>query len=346
MSVLKIEWLLNRSCNLRCEYCKIIDKSSLKGRVLTGEEVMEGVRALSVRFPKVPIIFFGGEPTVTSYLPELVRMCEDYEIKYAVISNSARVVEDNTYFFALVAAGISNWSASVDTLKGLEDSDIHKKSNYGLQALIKFREVGVRDLVACITVTKNNIDELPEIIEGLTKEGIWSITTPLQVGDDTFEYSGTSRDLQCTDTDKIKSMARTLKEMALSGKYLMHNAPEFYDLWEHYFVAQDWKCKGKYNLTIDADGSFKRCVDKKGGLNHFNVKDILDNDMWYEYLEAVAQPHECKGCFWDPAVETMLRGESWSEDDAVDSFRHDLTPERISKLLPEAQRWFNETVKD
>ena len=340
MGVLKVEWLLTRACQLKCDYCKIRDDSTLVGKQLTKDQVFEGVELINRNFPRVPIVFFGGEPTVLNWLPELVGFCETLGVKYAIISNSERVLKDEAYFQALLDNGISNWSVSIDTLsEGKPTNDSELKSMKGFEALKKFRAAGVRDLVACITVTKENILEVPAIIRKLSAEGIWGITTPLQVGDNSFEYSGKTDYLQCKDAELIRSVAAKLKEMALSGEYLMHNAPEFYDMWDKYFIKQNWKCTSKSALTIDADGTLKRCVDKKGHLDRFSIFD-LDSKLGRErYMKAVAEPHSCKGCFWDPAVETTLRSKK-EESVAVDSFRHELTEAQKAKLAPEARRWF------
>ncbi len=337
---LKVEWLLTRRCNLRCEYCKIVDNSSLAGEELTFEQVCMGIDNIQKVFPGIAIVFFGGEPTVLNWLPDLVRYCELRKIKYAIISNGVRVVKDEEFFNRLVSAGISNWSVSIDSLSDLRITDSAIKSKSGFKSLLKFRDKGVRDLVSCITVTDYNIKEIPAIIEELTKNGVWSITTPLQVGDGTFEYSANTPGWQCKDQSKVLELAEKLKEMALSGKYLMHNDPGYYDYWERYFIKQDWKCQSKGTLTIDADGSMKRCVDRKAGLGHLNILNLVTEEAWKKYDKLVNSEFECKGCFWDPAFEASTRQRLWDRKTAIDSFKHNLTSSQISKLLPEAQIWF------
>ena len=342
-NILKVEWLLTRKCNLKCSYCQIRRPCSLQGMELSEQEVYEGVRVINRLFPEVPIIFFGGEPTVLDWLPSLIAFCESLKVKYAVISNGVRVVADRNYFERLVKAGISNWSVSVDSLRslsGLSDvsTDSEVKTYSGIRSLRMFREAGVKDLVACITVTNKNIRDIPQIVRVLSSEGVWGITTPLQRGGMDREYSAFSPELECDNPEEYLDVARELKEMALSGKYLMHNSPEFYDWWGRYFHARDWVCETKNALTIDADGSLKRCVDQKGGLDRYSILN-LDVEL-EDYLDSVSKPHGCDGCFWDPAFETSLRAKTWDRESAVKSFRHELTPEQNSNLLPEVKRWF------
>jgi MoaA/NifB/PqqE/SkfB family radical SAM enzyme len=342
MKILKVEWLLTRRCDLKCDYCKIRDNSSLKGVELDYLDVIDGVEYIHKRFPGVPIIFFGGEPTVLDWLPNLVDYCEKIGLKYAVISNSRRILSDEEYFERLIQAGISNWSVSMDEIPtGVVNTRTphHKvKGEAGFLALKKFQEHGVKDLVTCTTVTKHNIDKLPELVKFLSSHGIWSITTPLQLGGNGYDYSKGSKSDQCTDEKKIREISGELYRMARSGKYLMHNHPDFYASWEIHFTKLDWKCSHKTGLTIDADGSLKRCVDKKGGLEKFNIRSLPTKEKQYE--EALAKEYTCRGCYWDPAYETELRGEWRDQKVALGSFRHELSSKQLSQLLPECRRWF------
>lgn len=336
--VLKVEWLLTRRCDLACSYCRIRDASTLQGRELSFSEVVDGVGVIQRMFPRVPIVFFGGEPSVLDWLPDLVAHCENNGIKYAVISNGRRAMRDEDFFGRLIEAGISNWSVSVDSIAGMASGDAMRKSRSGFASLLKFRDFGVRDLVACITATKRNLEEVPQIVKRLSRNGIWGIVTPLQVGDDTFEYSGRTPGLQETGIDRVRQVARRLRHMAESGKYLMHNSPEYFENWERYFIAQDWVCTKKSAITVDADGTLKRCVDRKLGLEKFSILTL--EDQWSNYCEELKKPAACKGCFWDPAFETSLRAETWELGAAVDSFRHELTDRQKRMLLPDVRKWF------
>ena len=341
--VLKIEWLLTRKCNLRCSYCKIRKGCTLNGPELEMYQVFDGIRVLNRMFPGAAIVFFGGEPTMLDWLPNIVAHCEQEKVKYAVISNGLRPMSDEIYFNRLIEAGISNWSVSIDSLSALEEvqadsPDNEIKTHSGFASLKKFRAAGVRDLVACITVTKRNIFEVPEIIKRLTAEGVWSITTPLQNGSLEAEYSSPSPELQCTDTGVIRTVAHVLETMARSGRYLMHNSPEYYTYWKRFFISQDWKCSSKNAITIDADGTLKRCVDYKGGLEKFNIL-TLEKD-YERYQQAVAQEFSCQGCFWDPAFETSLRAKTWGYEEAKASFRHEMSLEQVASLSPDAKKWF------
>jgi len=316
----KIEWMITRKCNLKCEYCQIIDSKTLRGEEITKEDAEKILRYISKAFPNVQVVCYGGEPTVIEWLPDIIEYAKELSVPFAVISNGTAFsmddsLEENTLFSRLIKSGVKNWSASVDWIEGLGEYPCEQakmKSKQSLDSLICMRGAGVPDVVACITVSKYNIDYLPQMVDYLTSQGIWSITTPIQVGDwnkdgsNEKEYSGGTEDM-LPSIEQVRACADTLYKMAASGEYLMHNDKEVYGYWEKYFIAQDWKC-GKDNsvLTIDADGTLKRCVDTKDGLEEFSfsmlasASDSIHTD-WFKEMEE---------SFWDSYYEAFY-GSTW-----------------------------------
>lgn len=345
MSVLKVEYMVTRKCELTCDYCKIIDSSTLTGPELTTAEVIRSVDIIADNWPGAPIIWFGGEPTNRDDLPEIIGHCRDREVKYAVISNSLRVLRDTEYRERLVAAGLSNWSCSLDDLDvdGTVDRMTLTKSNSGMRALMMMRDVyGVRDLVTCITVTKHNIDRLPQILEMLTKEGVWGICTPLQLGGPEYEYSQGSTDDLPTEA-QIVAMAPKLRAMADSGNYLMHNDPGWFDVWPTHFRRQDWICDDKGLLTVDADGRLKYCVDidfrDEDRMGVLELEHVAGRE---KYMTSIRKGPTCSGCLWDPAYEAIMRARNpeIGTEEGRRRYRHEIDNERASQLLPEARQWF------
>lgn len=347
MQVLKVEYMTTRECELSCDYCKIIDKKTLRGREQTTEEVFQSIDIIADNWPGAPIIWFGGEPTTRDDLPEIIGHCRDRDVKYAVISNSLRVLRDTEYRERLVANGLSNWSGSLDDLvsDGTVDKHTLVKSNQGLKAMMMFRDAyGVRDLVVCMTITKHNIERMPAILEMLTKEGIWGICTPLQIGGPEYEYSkGNFEDLP--SQEQIEKVAPILQKMAESGRYLMHNDPGWFEVWPEHFRKQDWICNDKGLLTVDADGKLKYCVDidfRDG--DAMNVLELATEEGRQRYLKAITKGPPCTGCLWDPAYEAIMRARNpgIGVEEGRKRYRHEIDAERSRQLLPEARKWFIE----
>jgi len=345
LRVLKVEYLATRKCRLNCSYCKITDDSSLKGTELTLQEVQEMIDLIGWHWPGAPLIIFGGEPTMREDLPEIIEYAKSCGVKTAVISNSLKVTVNVEYRERLVSAGLDNWSISYDgDGRDLSETDpnLTIKSGAGLTALKMFRDqYGIRDLVACITVTKHNITSLPEIVEMLTKEGIWSICTPLQIGGEGYDYSSGDRG-NLPLVEHIHSISMEMQAMAESGKYLMHNEAAWFAAWDDNFILQDWQCHDKSVLTVDADGLLRWCVEKALP-ERFSIFDLETEEHLEGYADLLGDTiPDCDGCFWDPAYESIKRGldSTLTDVEGRQSYRHELTSEEVSKLLPEAQQWF------
>jgi MoaA/NifB/PqqE/SkfB family radical SAM enzyme len=310
---------------------------------MTTEQALDCVDLMADNWPGAPMIIYGGEPTIREDLPDIIRYMTSREVKHAVISNSIRIARDEEYLNRLVDAGLSNWSISFDG--GSEDlvigSHAGKKSLYGINALRHLRdEYNIRDLVACITVSRRNIEMLPAIVANLTGEGIWAICTPLQLGGEGYDYAqGSINDLPTQE--QLDKYSPVLEQMAESQKFLMHNGPEWFHEWPTSFRKQEWKCHDKSVLTIDADGSLRYCVDIALPTPIY-AWDLRDETVFRTYKLLLERDPGCDGCFWDPCFEGTHRAlsEDYGIDKGRETFRHEMTEERISKLLPEAQKWF------
>lgn len=345
----KIEWLMTRRCNIKCNYCKIRDPSTLRGKEMTTDQKIGWVKYVSKTFPKVQMVGFGGEPTLQNDLPEIIRTAREYSVPLAIISNGKRVVEEEGYAESLIDAGLDNWSISLDYLpKEIfpntqmpqpSDPFTAEKSLKGLLSSKKMKDLGVRDLVTCITVSKENIEWLPAMADALTSIGVWSIFTALQV-DRTGkkEYSGGDPSM-LPEPYQIEIISKALAKKVRAGKNLMHNTAEYFERWNDLFLKQDWKCTEALNrvLTVDADGSFRRCVDMHGDVDGSCVQGLRldrtgnpdltaeeEEEFWNRFIRSVDDTNfVCQGCFWDPKYEAALKCSTMPYEDVVATYRHD-----------------------
>lgn len=343
MNVIKAEWMVTRRCNLMCGYCKIRDESTLRGPEMPTETLVKTVEMFGKLWPGAPMIVYGGEPTMRDDLPELLAAGKRYGVKLPVISNSIRVMRDHQYAESLVRAGLENWSVSFDGFEYDEfpDKASHQKSGLGFQALRMFRDnYGIRDLVACVTVTKYNIAKLPAILRKLTEEGFHAIFTPLHVGDERYEYGRGDADMLPTQTE-IEDASHYLYVMVSSGQFLCSNDAGWFKVWPEHFLKQNWMCNDKSCITIDADGSLKYCVDIPfRPEDQMHVLDLATEDGRQKWLRIIQKGPNCKGCLWNPAYESIKRARD-PEIGVVDGrsrARHYVGPTR--SLYAGAQRWF------
>lgn len=345
MKVVKAEWLITRRCDLHCGYCKIRDKSSLRGPEMTTAELLYTLENFAELWPGAPMVVYGGEPTMRKDLPNLLLHAMHLGVKLPVISNSRRVLREPGYAKKLVAHGLSNWSVSFDGfLKSHTDiGHSYVKSMAGLKSLLVFRDAfGLRDLVACVTVTKRNIEILPHILRILTSHGIHSIFTPLHVGGPGYEYAQGDRRL-LPSQGQLDRISEEMYEMVASQRYLCSNDASWFKVWPEHFLLQDWKCRDKGLVTIDADGSLKYCVDIP-----FRPEDRMHvSELWHErgrkrFLEIIQKEPPCNGCLWNPAYESIkrIRDPEIGEDEGRERARHTVSEDRLDILYSGAGRFF------
>lgn len=344
MRVLKTEYLLTRRCNLQCGYCRIRDESSLRGPEMDTEAVLRSIEIIGENWPGSPIIFYGGEPCLREDLPMVIRRCRELGVKAAVISNSIRVVKDEDYREALLDAGLENWSVSLDAMTPEHAVDGHSfsKSMKGLRALLMMRSQGVRDLVACITVSRYNIRHVPDIVSMLTNEGCFAVCTPLHIGGPQYEY-GQGRWEDMPSQEDIELVSPILYEMAASGSFLISNDPEWFNVWPKHFRKQDWMCNDKGLLTVDADGSLRYCVDIPFRLeDQMTVHELATEEGQQKFLRAVSKGPPCKGCLWNPAYECIMRARNpgIGIEEGRRRARHEVPPEQLPKLPAHVRQLF------
>lgn len=351
MQVLKAEWMITRNCSLHCSYCRICDSSTLVGKELSTGELIQTVKMFGELWPGAPMVVYGGEPTERDDLVDLIAAGRKYGVKLPVISNSIRVMRDKEFREALVSAGLDNWSVSLDHVAGgTIDRQTLVKSKRGLEALLMFRDgYGIRDLVACVTVTRHNVDELPMILQELTFQGVHAIFTPLHVGRVGYEYAGgIAEDLPAQS--QIDLVAPRMYEMVKSGHYLCSNDAGWFSVWPEHFLRQDWMCNDKGLVTIDADGSLKYCVDIPfRPEDRMLVHELGSLEGRNRFLEVVQKGPPCQGCLWNPAYECIKRARDpgIGIEEGRKRSRHTVSNERSSSLFGGAGKYFlgNENLR-
>lgn len=345
MKVVKAEWLITRRCDLQCSYCAVRDRSSLVGSELPTNILEDTIQMFGELWPGAPMVVYGGEPTTRSDLPALLRKGRSCGVKLPVISNSYRVSNNLFYARGLVDAGLDNWSVSFDGLAHEQCVDEHsfQKSVAGFSSLIMFRDgFGLRDLVACVTVTRRNIEALPDFLRTFTRLGVHSIFTPLHVGGPEYHY-GRGDPSELPSQEQVERISSIMYEMVSSAQYLCSNDAGWFLVWPDHFLRQDWKCRDKGLLTIDADGSLRYCVDIAfRDEDRMFVWELKTESGRNKFLEIIQKEPPCHGCLWNPAYESIkrVRDPEIGESEGRQRARHYVDPQRLSSLYGGAGRYF------
>jgi len=281
-----VNWLLTRRCNLSCEYCGIIRKSKIMNDTdlkleLPANEVIKLLDKFRTYNPNIFHIFYGGEPFLRRDLSDIIKFCNEKDILYTIISNSARDIQPTILDVMEEAGGFRGYSTSIDPILLMEPTDriSQLKSSYGFNFLLKLKKVN--DLVAEVTMTKYNIDHTYDLIKMLSDYGIYSSLTAIDINKNyMYDFSAYSaEDRLIKHSPKImKLFTKIMNDDSL----LIHMKEEIVPLlFSHINSTYDCEMeKSLHNLTIDSDGTLRTCLRINGGMTIHSIDyaDIFGPD--------------------------------------------------------------------
>lgn len=161
---------LTRECNNNCLFCYQKSKGKEKHDIGRIKEKIVELRKQGIKY----IEFSGGEPTLSSYLPDLIMLAknEKYE-NISLLTNGRRLSYEN-YFSELVACGLKTviFMVPEGTAETYEKITLSGKGGFSqLQDALNLAQKK-RKSIEFGTVTiinKNNYRRLPEIISWISK---------------------------------------------------------------------------------------------------------------------------------------------------------------------------------
>jgi len=310
-----VNWLLTRRCNLNCEYCAIVKNydnipdeyprmSHYIKHEMTTDYVIEGLREFKKHNPECFHIFYGGEPLLRKDLPDIINFCNTENIQYTIISNNTPEVRELTKSLFEKVDRVSGFTASIDPVIFEDDdkSDRVRKSIEGFESLVALK-TKVNDVVAEITVTNDNIKYLYRLVKKLTKYGINSSVTFIDIAKNPY--------YDFSNVTEQEELVRPSAELAQQFQLLsdddnldihMKNVilPAIWDA-----LPSELNCKidnSLHNVTVDADGSIRLCLRIRGveTPRKISVINMFDSngDIVPEVYDAISKDKKkyCKLC--------------------------------------------------
>ena len=280
---------LTRRCNLNCSYCKLtkrkLDELSLEDW-LVGFKNLEKIGIKTVKI-------LGGEPTVKTWFPELLDHLPEFNIKFALLSNS---IFDKKILAKIKSSNLYGYFASVDSLNS------GGKSSAGYKMLQELKNSNIEILAANVVITKENIFESFGTIEKLSKEGFFVNICTVQHTDNPykefstnaseFKFEAKDRELLQTYSEMLYQMKKKNVKIAVSNDYIF-GIPR-------YGIHGNWQCTAPLQLRIDADGGMMLCNEFRTSLaEKYNILDI--DETYSDFLEewqSVRSSIKCDGCYW------------------------------------------------
>ena len=322
--------LLTRRCNLRCSYCGLVqdledkpdeypDIKYYHNNEISSREWINIIKRIRKNNPKCFFILYGGEPFLYEQLYEIINYCNIEDLDYTIISNNTDVAYNRLQklFKDKKIEYIKGYTASVDPVifDKEKSNDIRKKSENGLKRLIEIKQRYPRcDVVAEITVTKENIKFLNKTVQLLTKNNIYaSITCIDQKKNKFYDFSSVKEtDLLIEQKSNHKKIFSTLVKNAKNKKLLIHCPDLIMELYKklpcNLYCNMD---ENIHNITIDSDGKIRTCLRIRGlKTPELNIENaILENGIISDNFKFAMKEDLkvcCENCNWTCILMSQL----------------------------------------
>lgn len=163
-------WETTVGCNLKCIHCRASAEAGRSPDELSTEEAMAFLDDLAA-FAQPILILSGGEPLYRPDILDLAAYASQKGLRVALATNGTLV--DEQMAIGIRDAGIQRVSISIDGTRA-ETHDAFRGVDGAYQAALdgarRLRRNGV-DIQFNTTVTRHNIDELPDIVALAEREG-------------------------------------------------------------------------------------------------------------------------------------------------------------------------------
>ena len=292
-----VNWLLTRSCNLKCDYCGIVRNNkkrispsypSIKHYLINEmplNVVIDALKKFKKHNSDMFHIFYGGEPLLRPDLPDIINFCNENNIHYTIISNNTPTVQHLIKLLFRKTEYVSGFTSSVDPI--FNEIGVSKdrvtKSIEGLKRLKEIQASGkVKDVVAEITAMNHNQHLLYDLVKELSEEEIYSDITFVDIAKNPYyDFSNVWNSNMLVKP--TLSLAEMLIEMKKDDSLLIHMKDYLLPTMFNTLPA-NFDCeleKDVHNLTIDADGSIRLCLRIRGTtVPVHNIKDLkVENDL-------------------------------------------------------------------
>ena len=163
-------WETTVGCNLKCMHCRAVAEPGRSPEELTTEEARGFVDDLA-SFSNPILILSGGEPLYRPDILEIASYASEKEVRVALATNGTLV--DGGMAKRIHEAGVQRASISIDGIDA-KTHDAFRGADGAFETALEgarhLRRSGV-EVQFNTTVTRHNIDELPQIVAMAEREG-------------------------------------------------------------------------------------------------------------------------------------------------------------------------------
>jgi len=317
---------LNRNCPRRCVYCNVVDLDLDRKKLSVGEwkKAFSILEKEDVRF----YLCVGTEPLLLGEdLVEIVKFWKERDYEYGIYTTAPKGVVERLSN-RLVEAGLRNWSSGIDFVPEVyeklksegkltqkcidlvekESEGLVRKAVDGLDGMSIMIDRPVEELHIVITVSRMNIEIVPEMISWLVK----NLGGKLHIGINYVEVNKQDLDFarsveQCADyfftledEEVFRTFVQKMRSLPASDWLRIQIPFDYLDAWDHALNLDVPASVDFCAMGVECDGSLRKCGYSKGRwVSQLSVFDIEDCGLsplirwaWEKDIE------ECSGCYW------------------------------------------------
>jgi len=272
-----VQWITTAVCDLTCPHCY-----SHAGRKVAGElDADEATRLVvdeCVKLGSPTLVLAGGEPTLAKSFAAVVEHAHARGVPWAMHTHGGRCRDLEPLFQrcppSMVAVSLDGPRAYHDAFRGRAGS-----FDNAVAAITMFKAIGVEEVVAGTTVTRQNAGLLPAVMPTVLASGAdsWGLhlVTPEGRGGEHTDILPTARQLA-----RVAGLARRLRSV-------MH--VELDNEWgsagrdDAFYRDGRFACgAGRVSCVVSAAGDVMPCTTTDAAESAGNVRDRPLNRIWAE----------------------------------------------------------------
>jgi len=328
-----ISWNITKRCNLKCMHCYLdaAELSSPKGELST-QEAFSLIDEISKTAPNAMLILTGGEPLLRDDVFDIAKYASSKGLMVVLGTNGTMI--DARIACQIKESNIKGIGISIDSIKPESHDDFRgiqgawQKTLSGIDVLKKHKI----DFQLQVTVTKNNYNEIPFLIEYSIKSGARAVNV--------FFLVCTGRGQEMTDItpkqyeDMLKYLANAQKEYEDKIMVRARCAPHFLRVVQEINPdseimkgATSGCLAGTHYFRITPEGDVTPCPympTSAGNVRKQRLSEIWDNADIFKTLRNPVYKGNCKDCEFNDVCGgcrarayaekgDVMEGDSWCE---------------------------------
>ena len=165
-----VVWNITRTCNLRCVHCYADSHAERYAGELNWEQCCAVIDDLA-EYKVNALLLSGGEPLLHPQLPQILQRATDKRLKVTISTNGTRITPEYARMFKEL--GVAYVGISLDGIGAVHDQFRGVKGAFdgAIRGFKLCEEVGQKTGLR-LTLTRNNVQSMEQILNFIEQEGI------------------------------------------------------------------------------------------------------------------------------------------------------------------------------